>query len=286
MLLSEATAKFKIHLINAERSPETVSGYMKDLKYLKMYLQNDFNGAIYLEDITEDHIEGFLAYQKKRGMSAATRSRNLYSVRSLYNFAYRKKICSRNVALSVDPIKLKQKERTYLTGSEQEELINSIDHKLIKIVVITLCNTGLRISECLHLKMEDVDLKTKMINVINGKGGKERKVPINDKLHAVLTAYVANITNIKNSIYFFETKKTGRLSAQYVNRILKETTYKLGWSKKVSAHILRHSFASSLLSKGSNLVDIQKLLGHSNLKVTSIYLHVSMNELVSTVNLL
>jgi integrase/recombinase XerD len=76
--------------------------------------------------------------------------------------------------------------------------------------------------------------------VIRGKGGKDRKIPINDKLHTVLSDYIANIRNIGDSIYFFGTKKTGKLSPQYVNRVIKDTTYRLGWKKEVSAHILSY----------------------------------------------
>ncbi|SKC57252.1 Site-specific recombinase XerD [Maledivibacter halophilus] len=89
-----------------------------------------------------------------------------------------------------------------------------------------------------------------------------------------------------NSDNFFATKKTGSLSAAYVNRVLNDTTKKLRWNKNISAHILRHSFASNLIKNGVNLVHVQKLLGHSNLKVTSVYTHANMEDLNRAINVL
>uniref|UniRef100_UPI0012FD104B tyrosine-type recombinase/integrase n=2 Tax=Bacillati TaxID=1783272 RepID=UPI0012FD104B len=85
---------------------------------------------------------------------------------------------------------------------------------------------------------------------------------------------------------FFCTKKTGKLSPVYVNRIISQAVNELGWKKKVTAHILRHSFASRLVKKDVNLVQIQKLLGHSSLNVTSIYTHTDLEQLSEAINTL
>lgn len=183
-------------------------------------------------------------------------------------------------------LKFKKKERTYLSTEEAFHLIETIDHPLIKLVIKTLYYTGLRINECLSLNVNDVDLQNKIIHVIGGKGNKNRDIPINDNLIPLFENYLANERPDTTSQYFFATKKTGSLSANYVNQTLRETVEKLGWKKHITTHILRHSFASNLIKNGVSLVYVQKLLGHSNLKVTSIYTHANMEELNKSINVL
>lgn len=157
---------------------------------------------------------------------------------------------------------------------------------MIKLVIKTLYYTGLRINECLSLNVNDVDLQNKIIHVIGGKGNKNRDIPINNNLIPLFENYLANERPHTTSEFFFATKKTGSLSANYVNQTLRETVEKLGWKKHITAHILRHSFASNLIKNGVSLVYVQKLLGHSNLKVTSIYTHANMEELNKSINVL
>ena len=152
--------------------------------------------------------------------------------------------------------------------------------------MLFLANTGLRISECLSLTLDDVDLDKSMIRVIQGKGGKDRNVPINQTLLPLLKDYRNNWRDAYGSDLFFATKKSGSLSNSYINTVIRNTVKKLGWKKQVSCHTLRHSFASSLVKKKVGLVEIQKLLGHSSLKVTSVYTHVDMDQLNEAVNAL
>ncbi|WP_419877953.1 tyrosine-type recombinase/integrase [Brevibacillus centrosporus] len=285
-LLTDIAEKFLQHMRAIERSPETISGYTKDLMAFIRFLEKKYNGAVYIREVIVGDLEAFLEQLQKQGQAPASRSRRLYTLRSFFAYAYKKEFVSRNIALSVDPPKLQQKERMYLSEGEVMQLVGAIEHPLIQIVVLTLYHTGLRISECLDLTLHTVDLDKQRIHVVAGKGNKDRTVPISDKLLPVLVDYVQHQRPNVESDYFFATSKTGMLSPVYVNRVLGETVEKLGWKKKVTAHILRHSFASQLVKKEVNLVKIQKLLGHSSLKVTSIYTHSNMEELSEAVNVL
>lgn len=286
MLLDEATNLFKVHLYTIDRSPETITAYMKDLKYFNNYLK-DKKLSTKLEKITTSTIEKYLYYMKKeKNLAPATRSRTCYTLRSFFKFAHRRNYCSKNPTLDVEPIKFHQKERIFLPEKQIMQFINAIEKPLIKVAAYTMYYTGLRVSECLNLKLKDVDLNNNLILVTSGKGNKQRKIPINKKLEKILNNYLKNIRPDVNSDNFFATKKTGKLSNQYVNVVLKKTSKKLGLNKNISAHILRHSFASNLLDKGANIVHIQKLLGHSSLRVTSIYVHTKMDKLVECVELL
>lgn len=286
MLLQDVVKNFIHYLLITNKSTETIKSYNSDLIAFEGFLDQKYNGPSYLKEITTSDIEDYLYYLKERNLTTASRSRNLYTLRSLWNFAYKNKLCDWNIAMAVEPIKIKRKERTFLSLDEVTLLITSIEHPLIEVVVQTLFYTGMRISECLNLQLADVDFDSNIIRIINGKGGKDRNIPINRSLLPILKNYLDNYHSDINSNYFFATEKSGRLSAPYVNRILGDTVKKLGWKKHVSAHILRHSFASNLIKNGVNLVYVQKLLGHSNLKVTSIYTHANMEDLDNSINVL
>lgn len=286
MLLTQAIHQFDLHLSAIDRSEQTRSGYQKDLTQLHRFLEDRYNCPPYLEDIKLSDLEAYLSWLKEeKEYAPASRSRNLYTLRSFYNYCYKKELVERNIAFSLENIKLQQKERTYLTEPEVNELVQAIDHDLIRLVVTFLYYTGLRISECLNLKVDDVDLNRQMVHVRAGKGNKDRVVPLSDKIVPLLREYSEHVRP-QTSDRFFATDKTGKLSPVYVNRVLAETTEKLGWKKTVTAHILRHSFASQLVKKDVNLVQIQKLLGHSSLKVTSIYTHADTDQLKDAVSVL
>ncbi|MGG0937276.1 tyrosine-type recombinase/integrase [Brevibacillus centrosporus] len=287
MLLMQVIHMFLHYLSSIERSKETTTGYEKDLTQFSKFLEKKYNCTPYLEEITATDLESFLLWLKeKRNYAPASRARNLYTLRSFFAYAYKKELVARNVALSVENIKLQQKERVYLSETEVQQLVGAIDHDLIQLVVLVLYLTGLRISECLSLTTDTVDLDQRVIYVVAGKGNKDRLIPISDKLLPLLQHYLEHERPDTDSDLFFCTKKTGKLSDVYVNRVLADAVKKLGWKKKVTAHILRHSFASQLVKKDVNLVQIQKLLGHSSLKVTSIYTHSNLEQLSEAVNCL
>ncbi|MDS1029685.1 tyrosine-type recombinase/integrase [Bacillota bacterium LX-D] len=287
MLFTESIESFINYLITKDKSKATIRAYSLDLQSFNFFLEKKYNCPLYLDEIKSSDIEDYLFYLKStRNLKTASRNRNLYILRSFWNYAYKKKLCNWNITLEIEPLKMQQQERTFLTEQEFEELLQEIEQPLVKLVVFTLFYTGMRISECLNLQIEDVDLVDKVIHVKNGKGKKERFIPINDNLHTKLKSYIESERPRVATATFFVTAKTGGLSDVYVNSILREATKKLGWKKKVSAHILRHSFASNLIKKGVNLVHVQKLLGHSNLKVTSIYTHASLEDLSASINML
>lgn len=287
MMFSDAIGMFEKYLVSTDKSSETVRGYTVDLNEFNRYLIKKDNAPPYLEDIDETIIEEYLFYLKdSKNLKPSSRSRKLHTLRSFWNFAYKKRLCERNVALSVEPVKVKQTERTFLSDEEMEKLIEAITHPTIRIVVQTLYYTGMRVGECTNLSIGQVDFARRVITVINGKGGKDRNIPMSDKLESILRRYLNEIREDESSRYFFALKKTGRVSAQYVNREIHDAVDRLKWNKTVTAHTLRHSFASNLIKKGVSIVHVQKLLGHSNLKVTSIYTHASQEDLSESINIL
>ncbi|WP_446898495.1 tyrosine-type recombinase/integrase [Clostridium sp. LBM24168] len=170
-----------------------------------------------------------------------------------------------------------------MTEDEFKKVLEHTDSRLMNCIFDVIFHSGLRIGELTNLKIEDVDLNYKIIHVL-GKGKKYRDIPISEKIYGTLVEYLN--TRKADGDYFFATKRTGKVSQQYINRCLKDAIKKAEISKKISCHSLRHSFATNLLIKGANIQDIRELLGHSNIKVTSIYLHSIPQNLRKSINLL
>lgn len=285
MLLNRSIQEFVKYMKLIDRSKQTITGYEKELIYFDNFLSVKHNCPVYTKDIELTDIEDYLLGQKKRGIASASRSRSVYILRSFYNYCVKKDIADKNIASLVEPVKVKQSEREFLTEYEFEALTNAIKQPVIKTAVETMFYTGARMSETIHLSLEDVDLKERVIHIINGKGGKDRDIPISDKLCSILQNYLKNIRKA-DSDRFFALERTGTVSASYINRLIKEAVDEIGLEKEVSAHVLRHSFGTNLLEKGASVVSIQKLLGHASLRVTSRYLHQDMGKLSEAVNLL
>ncbi len=286
MLLLSAIEMFRKHLQSKERSKQTVRGYTLSLREFNNYITRELNGQVYLDEVQVKHLEAFLAFRKDKGDQPVSRNRMLYIFRSFYAFLFRQEIIEVDISQRLEPIKLQMKERMHLSLKEVEELLSAIEHPLIQVAGFGLAYTGLRVSELCNLTLKDIDLKKGLLKVREGKGKKDRTVPISGKLNDILSNYLKCIRPTIDSEFFFATSKTGKLSPAYINYCLNETTEKLGWEKHVTAHILRHSFASNLVRNKASLPAVQNLLGHSDLRVTSRYIHQNMDELETAVNLI
>lgn len=286
MLLEKAIDEFVQHLKSKERSAMTVRGYRMMLMDFKRYIEKELNGQVYLDEIILAHLEGYLDYRKQQGDQPVSRNRALYIFRSFFSYLDKRDLVEKDISQKLEPISLQQKERTYLLPEEVETLLAAIDHAIIQVAATTLAYTGLRVSELCNLTLDDVNFDIACIQVRHGKGNKDRTVPMNGKLKTVLLDYLKTIRPTTPSEKFFATKKTGALSDQSINRYLKMTTKKLGWTKHVTAHILRHSFASTLVRNNASLPAVQNLLGHSDLRVTSRYIHQDLGQLQAAVNLM
>lgn len=288
MLINQAVTQFLQHLVSIDRSKETVRGYDAELGYFNHFLTTKYNSPVYLEDVELSDMEEYMASLKNRGISTATRNRVVYVLRSFYNYCRKRELCEKNHAELLEPVKVIQKERDFITEEELQILITKIKQPVIRTVIQTMFYTGGRITEMKNLKIKDVDLENSVLHIIEGKGKKDRDIPISRTLHGILTNYFDNIRDHDDieTDFFFAIPKSGSISGNYVNRLLKEAVEELGWDKHITAHVLRHSFGTNLLDKGASLVSIQKLLGHANLTVTSRYLHQDKSKLTEAVNLL
>jgi integrase/recombinase XerD len=168
-----------------------------------------------------------------------------------------------------------------LSQEEAVALINSASNLMHRAMLMTLYSAGLRRTELCHLKVEDIDSKRMMIHVRQGKGRKDRDVPLSPALLETLRAYYRWM---RPQTYLFPgTVKGTRADKPITSKVIweacREAASRAGITKRVNPHLLRHSFATHQLENGADLPTLQALLGHTDLKPTSVYLHLSEKHL-------
>jgi site-specific recombinase XerD len=285
LLLNQAIPVFEEWLSMRGMSGETMRGYLVDINQFNRWMTSKSNSPVFVDEITARHVEEFVSYlTNERGCKPRTVNRKINALSTFFQCMKKKKILSENPLEDFERVNVPDSERIYLSREEVEAIIQAIDHPVLHYFAMTMAYTGLRVSECINLTLHDVNLEDGYIQVINGKGGKNRTVPMSDRLKSKLQEYLKFHRPKTDSLFFFALKKTGTVSDQYVNRVLKEACKKAGITKHVTSYILRHSFASYLVKKDTHVAVIQRLLGHASVKTTSVYLHVHPNDLKEAVN--
>ncbi len=171
-----------------------------------------------------------------------------------------------------------------LNEDELARLFNSIQNKKHKAILFTAYSAGLRVSEVVNLKLADIDGKRMQIHIRDAKGKKDRYVNLSPVLLDILRQYVKMVKPAPKE-YLFESEQTGKAyPTRTVQQIFTNAKKKAGILKEVGIHSLRHSFATHLLDKGTDIRYIKDLLGHFDIKTTERYLHVSKKQLVNVIS--
>ena len=172
--------------------------------------------------------------------------------------------------------KSEKKLPTVLTKEEIKKLLNIIKNPKHRLLVEFLYSSGLRVSECVSLKIDDLDLDEKIGKVRHGKGNKERYIILSENLIEHLNDY---LQKRKGDVQYIFSSKDASITARQAQNIVKDAARRAGIKKRVFCHALRSSFATHLLEAGVDIRVIQELLGHSNLATTQIYTKVSTQQL-------
>jgi site-specific recombinase XerD len=285
LLINQAIPEFQDWLSIRGMSGETLRGYDVDIHQFSRWISSKTNSPVLIDEISVQNIEDFVSYlTNERGCKPRTVNRKINALSTFFQCMKKKKFIMENPMEDFERMKVPDSERVYLSKDEVEAIILAIDHPVLHYFAMTMAYTGLRVNECIHLSMNDVNFEESYIQVINGKGGKNRTLPFNKHLKSELSNYLNDHRPQTDSLYFFALKKTGTVSGQYVNRLLKEAYEKAGIQKHVTSHILRHSFASYLVKCDTHVAVIQRLLGHASVKTTSVYLHVHQDDLQAAVD--
>lgn len=264
-----------LKLINKFKNELNIEGYSdKTIETYVMYV-NLFNNFINknLLEVTNDDIVDYLSFLKTTKKSESTTINLILSAIKHFYVDFLKKDIKLNIKL---PKKAK-KIPTVLTLQEIKDLLSNINNKRNKLIIEFIFSTGVRISECMQMKINDLDFNECTGKVISGKGNKDRIIILSKNWIEDYKLYLEKrkIT----SEYLFCNSEGKPLSVDTVQKFLKISAKKANISKKVSPHTLRHSFATTLLENDVNIRYIQQLLGHSNLNTTQIYTKVNTNKL-------
>lgn len=267
-------------LIDRHYSDNTIASYMNDIDIYMSYL-NEHN--IDYKNVLEKDIIKYIDYLNDK--NELTIAHQISVLRNFYKFLILEKVITKSPLENIDLPKLTKKLPNVLSVDDMLKLLdinlcNMYDYRN-KAMLELLYATGLRVSELINLKVEDVDLDNDFVRTI-GKGSKERIVPFNDYAKDALLKYINEYRPMffkkEVSEYLFLNNHGKVMTRQGFFKILKELAYEKG-IKDISPHTIRHSFATHLLNGGADLRSIQEMLGHSNLATTQIYTNISREEL-------
>lgn len=288
--ISEAKQQFLEYVeIEKGRSLNTVRNYDQ---YLTRFI--DYTKLKNAEDITEKNVRDFHLWLNRQFSDKKTKSTLKRKTQNYYLIALRsflKFLAKRGIkSLSPEHIELAKVGERPLDLISNEELKRLLeapkgdDLKSLRdrAILQMLFSTGLRVSELCSLS-RDVDIETDELS-IRGKGEKIRVVFISPEARKAVKDYLAKRTDIDDAMFIRMNREEAKggdlaLDTRSVQRIIKQCAIKAGISKKVTPHVIRHVFATDLLSNGADLRSVQMLLGHSNISTTQIYTHVTDSEL-------
>ncbi|MDA3128615.1 site-specific tyrosine recombinase XerD [Aliibacillus thermotolerans] len=276
-----------IHYCQVERglSNNTLSSYERDLKNYFSSLEKQ--GVSDMRHIQRTHIVQFLYDLKEKGRSTATISRHISSIRAFHQFLLREGKMSHDPSELIEIPKGEKKLPDVLSISEVERLLEVSDgttplDKRNKAMLELMYATGLRVSELCELKITDIHLHMGFVQCM-GKGNKERIIPLGEEAQVAIERYLEKgrpfLIKKKRHDFLFVNHHGNPLSRQGFWKILKEKTKQARIEKKITPHILRHSFATHLLENGADLRSVQEMLGHADISTTQIYTHVSNYKL-------
>jgi len=252
-------------------SKRTIESYMFHVNKFLDWCRKEIN------IVTREDIRTYFLKLVNKGYSANT-IRLCYAALKQF-FAYTTK-----TQINFEGIELPKKEKKlprFLAKKEVLTMIDSTKNLKHRLLIEMLYCSGMRVSECINLKRAQINTDNNTIMILGGKGKKDRMTLLSEKAKEDLVKYLCIRKN--SSEYLFE-GRDGHISVKTAQAVVQQAADRAGLSKKVTPHMLRHSFATHLLEQGVSIRLIQKLLGHSRLKTTEIYTHVASTQLINIRN--
>ena len=284
--------KFKQHLLLEKAlSANTAEAYVRDVAKLLAHLAR-LDQPIHPLDVHLDDLEHFLAALHDQHITSRSQARILSGIRSFYQYLVLDGYLDADPSLLLESPKIGMHLPEVLSVEEIDRLVEVIDMskregQRNRAIIETLYSCGLRVSEACALKLSDLYFAEGFIKV-EGKGSKQRLVPISERAIAEIVAYLTDRADIAikpghEDYLFVSAHFRKRMSRITMFHIIKELAQQAGITKNISPHTLRHSFATHLLEGGANLRVIQSMLGHEDIGTTEIYTHIDANRLRSEI---
>ena len=235
------------------------------------------------DQLSEQELRDYFTYlvQKKR-IAQSTLKTYIFAIK----FLYTKTLQRPWPTLKLLRARTREKLPVVLDPEEAQRLLAVKRSPVARMCAIVMYSCGLRISEALHLKVSDIDSRRMVLLIRQGKGNKDRQVPLPERTLQLLRDYWRQY---RPETWLFPGADGGPLADHSVRYYLKKARKDVGIRKRVSAHTLRHSFATNLMARGVDVRVIQVLLGHRSLKTTTVYLHLTssvMHPVQETINAL
>ena len=271
-------------------SENTINSYGIDLKLFLEYLRE--NEIPSFKQVNKEVIVNYMQSEKNNNKANSSILRSVSSLRKFFQYLVQEKIIEKDPMLLIDTPKKKQHLPQVLTKEEVEKLLRSPNTGQVlglrdRAMLELMYATGLRISEIINLKLEDLHLTMGTLQTL-GKGHKERIVPVGDEAIKWVNRYLEEarpkLLKQKRSNYLFLNFHGNNLTRQGVWKNLKAEVRKAGIQKNITPHTLRHSFATHILENGADLRIVQELLGHADISTTQIYTHLSNKQLADIYN--
>jgi integrase/recombinase XerC len=302
--MKQHLAAFLEHLaLNENASDHTVRAYESDLSQFLVFLAQQTGqrrSDLAAGDFSPSNIRAFLGDRHQRGNARSSAARKLAALRTFARYLRREGVLDTDPAALIGTPKREQRLPAHLGEKEMSLLLEMPDvaqalGRRDRAILELFYASGLRLSELVGLDIDSVNLSSRMVRVM-GKGRKERLVPFNRTTEAALRAWLqdwgsfaagaggsglgAGRSRKKRADPLFLNYKGGRLSTRSVDRLVRRYVAQCSTRFGISAHALRHSFATHLLERGADLRAIQELLGHARLSTTQRYTHVNSTQLL------
>lgn len=280
--------EFRIHIERIRRySIHTVRAYCSDIEQFIAFVspKDTPHQDTILDKVDPDQIRSWFTFLLSEGISSKSLHRKYAALNAYYKYAVRHAQLIQNPMEQILLPKIPQRLPQFLDEQVVNDFLlskpfaNDYTAMLSYTVVATLYYTGLRRSELASLRLESLDMHERQIRV-RGKGAKDRIVPINSDLYAILSDYLKvrqALQTIDSALFISEQKKG--ISERQVYELVRNLLSLLGVRGKKSPHVLRHSFATHLMNQGADLNSVKDLLGHESLAATQVYTHTSLERM-------
>lgn len=253
---------------------------------------SDELGLTDMNEITKEDIHSFISHLYDLNLASSSISRKISAIKEFHKFLYINDFIKENFVGYIKMPKITKKVPLVLSTSEIDKLLASFDETddleyLHKTMIELMYSTGIRVSELIGLKIDDLHLTMNFLQC-RGKGSKERIVPMGERAVAMLNHYITSIRPTFNHYYDGQTlfiQGNGHsISRQYVWQMMKNQLKIAGLNESYSPHVLRHTFATHMLENNADIRYIQELLGHTDLSTTQTYTHVTSKALIETIH--
>lgn len=285
-MLDEMVNEFLDYLrYERRRSPETIASYSCSIREFEDFFHQLDNGLDW-STVDEDVVRDWMEHLVDGGMEASSVGTRFAALRSLFKFALARHLVESDPTYRLEPPKKAKRLPTFLKESEMNRLLDDLPwgtgfrEVRDKAVVTTFYETGIRLSELTGLNDVDIDSDYHQLKV-TGKGNKQRVVPYGEELARTLRDYIAcrDREVIRHSDAVFVTPKGKRMTSSEVRTLVKDKLSLVSSQKKLSPHVLRHTFATAMLNNGASIESVRRLLGHASASTTEVYTHTTFEQL-------